>query len=553
MTDGKNIRKEIAAQKEIVSALRKEIFGIDKTNSSRYIKDFQKSFSRYRSVCPIEKVIDEAARSDIIYFGDYHPLKAGQEWALSLLAALKERGLKVILALEMLYEYQQESLDRWMKGSIPEEQFLETIDYESEWGFDWESYRRFFEFAKDPFVPIFGIDYEPRDQLRYIKKRDRMIAGRIAEIRDFFPGHIIMVVIGESHVAPGHLPAEVRKLSRSRYRETTIVQNIDELYWKLLRRSMQEADAVITGRGRYCIFTASPIIKYLSYREYIEYWEDQSLSEAVLLSIEEMVDNLLVFLTGSREGIEVTVDEEYRQPVEDSIPEIHRRKTYKAIATLLRSRRISSEELTWLKENLKNLGSCYLPSANMFLLIRYDRKNAAREAARFVLYAMRDEVGPSSRIKRTDEDRFYAEVFEAALAWTGAMVINPILEKTAQDPLAGCIDGSGRVICRLKGFSEKDTRDMAGLYKYHLKREKQGEGDLRPTPRLERLYRLGVRKRLYVVKALGLRLGEAIYRKFHEGVVSRGDIAALFREDFSEPGAGRRIYSEWVKRLSLPD
>ncbi len=48
---------------------------------------------------------------------------------------------------------------------MTEEEFLEAIDYRSNWGIlDWKSFRRFFDkLAEDPFIPIFGkIDSGPR-------------------------------------------------------------------------------------------------------------------------------------------------------------------------------------------------------------------------------------------------------------------------------------------------------------------------------------------------------------------------------------------------------
>ena len=168
---------EIETHRRLISRLKREIFGADKTHHSRYIKEFNAEFRRFRRVTTAQAVIDRAAKADIVYFGDYHPLESSQDWVLRFMRDLAARGRKVVLALEMLYVHQQEHLDRWMQGSMTEEEFLETIDYRSEWGFSWSSFRRLFELAKDPFIPIFGIDSGPREHLRYIRRRDRLAAG----------------------------------------------------------------------------------------------------------------------------------------------------------------------------------------------------------------------------------------------------------------------------------------------------------------------------------------------------------------------------------------
>ena len=189
-----------------------------RTDSVRQVDD--RLYRRFRRVTTAQAVIDRAAKADIVYFGDYHPLESSQDWALRFMRDLAARGRKVVLALEMLYVHQQEHLDRWMQGSMTEEEFLETIDYRSEWGFSWSSFRRLFELAKDPFIPIFGIDSGPREHLRYIRRRDRLAARRIATIRRFFPGHVILVVIGESHLASRHLPSAVRSAVGERFRDS---------------------------------------------------------------------------------------------------------------------------------------------------------------------------------------------------------------------------------------------------------------------------------------------------------------------------------------------
>ncbi len=544
----KNIRQEIEAQKKIVSSLREEIFGIDKTESSEYIRRFTTEFSRYRRACSVDDVLGSALKSDIIYFGDYHPLKASQEWAVFLLKRLLAGGAKVVLALEMLYEYQQESLDRWMKGSYEEEEFLRIIDYESEWGFDWENFRPLFMDMKEPLVPVFGIDYEPRDHLKFIGRRDRMIAGKIASIRRFFPGHKILVVIGESHLAGSHLPREVEQACGPGLRTTTIVQNIDRLYWKLMLRSMEDISAVSVGRGKFCIFNASPVIKYQSYRTMLDLWSEKSISESALSSLEEMVENILSLLTGGDGGFEVTGSDGVRQSIDDIFPEVYRRSTYSSFASLLRSRKVSEKGILATSANLRVRGLEYFPGLNIFLMVRFDQTCAAREAARFVLYAMRDEVCKTKRKERREDDRFYAYVFEEGLSWVGGLLVNPLITPLPDDDLQGCIDARGVVTRPIAGFSITETRRLAIYLKYHMKREKGVS--LRSTKKLREIFSLDIRERLLIIRALGRVFGSTLYNAYHDGRISREELADLFRTDFCEPGSGSRLYLEYIKRFS---
>ncbi|MBN2070613.1 MAG: ChaN family lipoprotein [Candidatus Krumholzibacteriota bacterium] len=550
MIDRKHIEKEIDVQEKIVSGLKKEIFGSDKSSSSSYIREFQSEFAGYRKIVGTDEIISRALASDIVYFGDYHPLDDSQEWVLFLVREMKKKGADVVLALEMLYEYQQESLDRWMKGKYSEKEFLRVINYDSEWGFDWESYRRIFEMAKEPFVPLFGIDYEPRDQLRFIKRRDRMMARKILSIRQFFPGHTVVVMAGESHLASSHLPDELRKISEGKLRELVIVQNIDDIYWDLLREGREEATAVMVARNRYCVFTASPLVKYQSYRDIIEKWSDQPVSEAVSGSLKEMVDNISAILLGKGEALEVEISRDWVEPVESVFPEIHFRKTYKSFSTLLRSKKVSLGGLLAVKQDLRRTGLSYFPALNIFLMLHFNRMSAAVEASRFVVYAMRGELGMSGRIRRSIEDRFYAFVIEEALAWAGARIINPRIGAASADDLLGRIDEAGEVSRPLDGFSIGQTRDIAAMLKYHFKWEREWKKGSRVTCKLGEIHRLEIRKRLFIIKTLGRTLGDAIHKGYREGKIRRRELLRLFRDNFSHKGSGIKTYMRWVEKTS---
>ncbi len=544
------IQNEIAAQKLAIQKLKREIFGIDKTYKSNYIKEFMYEFRTYRDIVPLERVIREAADSNVVYFGDYHPLDASQDLVLRLMRDLTAQGRKVVLAMEMLYTHQQPSLDRWMKGTISEGEFLEEIEYYSEWGFNWESFRRIFELAKDPFIPIFGIDEEPRDQLTFIRKRDRLIARRIVMIRRFFPGYLILVMIGESHLASGHLPAEVRDRSGDVYREIIVVQNIEAIYWQLLAEGKEDANAVLIDSAKYCIFNTSPILKYESYRQIIDTWTGGVTDEKWIPVFEEMVDDILLFLEQDKRSVKVTVREGWREPIDIVFPEVQCRKTYKAFAAYLRLGGVSQLGTFAGIEYLRRHGVLYLPAINEFLVMRFESFHVLRESVRFVVWAMRDRIGKSNVTGAEARDRFYTFVIEEALIHFGSKIVNPKQDCMETDPVLRSIDSRGVVRCALQRLSMRDSREIAGLVKYHFKRDRDSSACLRVTEKLRKVYRLGIKRRWFVVRTLGSTLGEAIYRAYHDGRISRDEIVDLFRERFEVPGSSCERYIALVRRTS---
>ena len=543
------ISLEIAEQRRLKQRMKREIFGIDKTSRSSYIRDCLSEFSTYEDVCPVSEVLEQAARSDIVFFGDYHPLEESQAWILRLMKELTARGRKVILAMEMLYVQQQEQLDRWMKGMITEGEFLEQIDYKSEWGFDWESFRRIFESAKDPFIPIFGIDTEPRDHLRYMRRRDRMIANRIKNIRKFFPGYQILVMIGESHLASNHLPAEIEKACDEKLEKTIIVQNMDEIYWRLLREGREHIEAVRIDGDKFCVFSASPMVKYQSYRRILDRWIEGEGADSVIPVLEEMVSYILSFLMGHEERLRIDIDGNVFDSIDDIFPEIHCRQTYTAFASVLRAQKMSQLAVVSVLETLRRYGVSYVPGLNMFLLLEYTSSRAAMEASRFVLSALRGRMGKWRGRHKSVEERFYEFVLEEALSYVGAKVVDSTIDYARTAPLLEVIDGRGVVREPVIGLTLPETRALVKMLTYHFRRDRSKSGIKRLTEPLRSIHRLGIKKRQLIIRALGHTLGEAIYDAHYAGNVSRDEILGLFEDRTDRPGYAKALYSKWVARV----
>lgn len=376
------------------------------------------------------------------------------------------------------------------------------------------------------------------------------MAQRIESVRRFFPGHTALVVVGESHLASNHLPARVREIAERKPRETTIVQNIDEIAWTLMKEGCAEAEAVEIDAGRFCVFTASPVVKYQSYRQTITRWIEGAECDITTPGFVELVEAVFSFLLGA-DRPEVTLGEDWREPVLSAYPEVLCGSTYQALLIDMRARKITQSGALAAHENLRDMGMTYVPAVNTVFSVRYDPVCAAVEATRFVLYSMRDEIGRYGRVRRRMDDRFYAFVIEEALCRVGARLVDPKLDFSCPTPLLGALGGRRDRNHRLPGLTPAETRETAELLRYHIRRERDAGEQLRLTPKLRRIHRLGIRKRLWIVKALGSILGDALYRGFHDGSVTLADLRAFFRERLEEPGAAVNAYLGLVKRLGI--
>ena len=109
----------------------------------------------------------------------------------------------------------------------------------------------------------------------------------------------MIVVFGESHLASNHLPARVRAILGRKGiapRDLVLLQNVDALYWKLQESGLVEARAVRVHEGCYCVFNATPIEKYESFRQYLNKCIEEDSSGDWSLLAQTLLEVMTEFL-----------------------------------------------------------------------------------------------------------------------------------------------------------------------------------------------------------------------------------------------------------------
>ena len=273
MTYSKQRLREIAElQRKAVRRIQTDIGEIHPSPSRKYIQQFSEEFDTFECVCEPVEILHGIAQSNLVWIGDYHALTESQMYVVRLLKELTQTKHRIALAVEPIFARNQEVLDLWMSGKLPEQEFLERIRYYEEWGCEWSGYKAIFETARELGIPVYGVDCQPRNDMRSIGRRDLGVARRVARLIEKNPGRTLIVVFGESHLAAHHLPARVRailKRKRIPLRESMILQNIDALYWQLQEGGHGDARAVRVREDCYGVFNATPIEKYESFRQYL--------------------------------------------------------------------------------------------------------------------------------------------------------------------------------------------------------------------------------------------------------------------------------------------
>ena len=264
---------------------------------------------------------------------------------------------------------------------------------------------------------------EARD-LRRASIHDRHAAERIIEIGKRHPGAVIMVLFGESHLAPGHLP----RILRRRFPEKgllTVLQNVDALYWRAVGESCQIVHAVRVTDEVVCVFNSTPLEKYESYRLCLDRWgETEPDAPDLSPAVYNLIDGLLRFL-----NISCYAPHNGTQPkfLVDLLPEVYCHPSDAAVRKVLFSRDSAGADSAVL-QRLEECGSVYIAKTNTLFIREFRMPYAAQEVARFLHHACRGL--PESRSLHPGNgldqgDALYAEALETALVFFAARVLCP--------------------------------------------------------------------------------------------------------------------------------
>jgi hypothetical protein len=260
------------SQRQAVASVERAIRAVVRPPRSRYLHEFAEAFRSYQAQLTDADVLARACAADIILIGDYHSLPSCQKFAASILrhVAAQDRRPNV-LGLEAAYSTSQPVLDEWFRGGIDDNELPQRLNFAHDWGYDWEPYRELFRVVQQECEAVWGLDSEPRYDLRRVRGRDRHIAAKIQEMRRLHPDARLVVFIGESHLAPQHLPRLLREALPGE-QMLTVLQNVDALYWQLAESFAQHPPPVSVAEDVVCVFNSAPLEKYESYQRYLECW-----------------------------------------------------------------------------------------------------------------------------------------------------------------------------------------------------------------------------------------------------------------------------------------
>jgi hypothetical protein len=488
------------AQMHALAGVEREIRINDPNGRRKYLQDFSQAFQSYESVIDRQQLGAEVRRGDIVLIGDYHALPAAQRFAATLLEERAQPGDRpVVLGLETIFSRDQHILDEWWRREIEAEELRQRIRFDLDWGYDWAPFYELLVTAREHADAIYGLDCMPREDLRKIGARDRHAGHKLSEIRQRHPHAVLLVLFGESHLAPGHLPKVLReKLPEERV--VTVLQNVDALYWRAAGEPAERVEAVRVSQDVVCVFNSTPLEKYENYRLHLSRWgRTDEEGPDLVPTIYNLIDSLLRFLDIDRYSSHNGTQPRF---LVDLMPEVYCRASDGRLRQLLSRHHADGDETEAMVRHVEERGSVYLPQVNAFYVHEFNMMYAAEEAARFLHHACRGlpwrekgaETGGSST-------HFYLRTLEYALGYFGSRVLYPARPEAGSRELPEEAPASQR----------KKTEASSQL--------------------------------------LGYMLGNALYDAYLKGRVTRGMLRRWFLFHLEEPGKAKEAYREIAAKV----
>jgi uncharacterized iron-regulated protein len=528
-----------AAQLHALAEVERTIRATDTKGRRKYLRDFAYAFQSYRRVLKIPDLEKRLQATDIVLVGDYHALPASQHFTAALVEKLAASGKPVVLGVEAIVARDQHILDEWQQHEIDSEELRSRIRFETDWGYDWQPFRELLEQSRASGVKIFGLDCTPREDMRSIRARDRHAAIKIAELRREHPEATVVVLFGESHLAPTHLPALVEEL-RPADKMLTVLQNVDPLYWLSAGEPDDLVEAVEVDDDVICVFSATPLEKYEHYRLCIERWKLFRMERLDLApSFYNLIGSLFQFLNvnpyATRRG-------EGRPFLVDEFPEVCSVSTGEQLDRLL-ARRFAARG-NEVRKALAEQGSYFVADKNMIVAREFRMPWAAEQAARFVHQVCK---GTPKACPPLVEDAFYTRVLETALAFLGSKVLCPSRKLYDEAQFVSEYTKTDHEIAEL-GLTKRAFHQVLDWIVLHKQYEKDRRHHHQPPPNLLVAAQLDLRQREVAVTLMGHLLGSELYSAYLQGHAGKRALKSAFFKKTGKPGSPRKTYFQIAEK-----
>ncbi|MGE0764712.1 MAG: ChaN family lipoprotein [Bdellovibrionales bacterium] len=480
-----------------------------------YIRRYNAEFNRPWQKSSHADLRKSVAESEVILGADFHAFSQSQRIHLRILRELPvERP--VVLALEALAATDQMAIDQFMSGKLSEAQFLAQVKWDQAWGFPFENYKPLFELARERRFKVVGLNrhHTMGKMLHALPRRDQFGAEVIARWRERQPKALIYVVIGDLHLASGHLPAALQRVGKSRV--LTILQNSEHLYFRLAKHGQEhKVDVMRAKGGRFCVLGSPPWVKWQSYLMYLEQTYDRDI-DAGGMDYTDYVASYAVFIARDL-GVQASL-EDMAVFTPDQI------NVWRQL-----QRGLKADEKRMARAMIKCDRSFLLPQTGVLFLSRASINHAATLAGQF-LHA---NLGDRTKTAWSFPSQFEAQIWIEAIGFFCSKLIN---HKRKADQLA---DLKTQLVAADPKGRGKDVLRLALAQRLSELTGKPRKLNFRPR-----------RKEAYLEAAriVGHMLGDRLYQTVADKHMSMSEVVRLMQYDPTAAGF-RDLYHAWVAKI----
>jgi hypothetical protein len=489
----------------------------------QYQKEYENSFRAAWKLSSKELLLRQIEKAKIVLLADFHALQQSQKAHLRILQALpsKQQG---ILAVEFFEIRHQKWVDLFLRGELPEKEFLRKVSWNESWGFPWEHYRPMVRWAQKRKWKVIALNDQSQDRsAKSLKQRDQKAALVIREVVRKEPGTQVFVVFGDLHLAESHLPSAIQKCTGVEKCEMlTIFQNSEKIYFQLLKKNLEMVvDVVQLKKNQFCLMNVPPWVKWQNYLLFLEQNFDSELGDEGLDLTDEVVRYL--DLLAKDLGFDVSKDH-------FSIFTAESEAFGSEIQKLL-----EPSELRYFQALIENNVSFYLPQAN----IAYLAQNSVNHAAVIAMAVLHAEISKTARYPSRLPQDFLSLIWLEAVLYFGSKIINP---KRKTDTL---LDMKSSLNTKLVLGVERETLQLALQQKMKeilfLSQGRRSKESLRPRKKAS--YREAAR-------LLGGMLGEKLYYAYRKHLISKMTLQNLLRKRL-DVESFKNVYFEILEMVEL--
>jgi hypothetical protein len=546
-----------AAQLHAIASVEREIRAVDPASGRKYLRDFREAYCSYQEVLTASDVRHEIVKAGTVLVGDYHALPNSQRYLAALLRDFELHQRPVVLGVETIFSRDQHILDEWLRCEIDEAELRHRIRFELDWGYDWSPFYELLSAARDHGASIYGLDCMPREDLRKIGARDRHAADKIVELRQRHSDALIVVLFGESHLAPQHLPALLQQRLPAEP-VLIVLQNVDALYWHAAGEARDHVEAVQVRKDDrenvLCVFNATPLEKYENYRLCLDRWRRDDHSAPDLgPTLYNLIDGMVRFL-----GINQYSPHNTTQPklLVDLMPEVYSRSSDALLRRLLSRKGFTAERRRSLLRQVRERGSVYLTPINAVYVRQFRMSTAAEDATRFLHQACRGlpnvcngkvlahySAPNAARLSLSSvldkDDAFYMTVFEHALAFFGSRILYPARPALRENDITELFDVTREDLEHQTSLPFADAVEALDF----LTQQRQCPSRAATAPAFTG------HKYEYVAEKLGYLTGNDLYDAYLEGRLTTAALRKLFLAHIEQPGVARETYIQMRTRM----